>query len=825
MKKWASISLAAFMLCGNGIPLQAEGEQQVHIVVHAAGEKGTVCQDTVYEVYQDAAASHPLLSANGDPQVVKTDENGQGTLTLSTQQFFLKLQTPAKGFYYDQTVIEGREELDLTLEPIHISFSCGTRVPVMQLRSEDGTVITCTQAEAGKTYTAFEETEDSYHAVRPVSVNVPLTGEKDPITVGLQEEIYGNAQIHFTNAGKDLAGISYEIDADKDYTQKVMDQKGRTGFLSQEEIENTQLLPGSYYLKITNMPLQYAVMDQIVPFIVEAEKEVDIDIPLEPMKLKVHVVNAVNGYPVRADITCMQGEEKVEEANGFLTERTKTYQVNVALKEPGYFQLDPQSVNIPSDAKDPIVLTCKAVPFHVLVKGVDQESNKEIAVKYEIRSPQGGLFNEIHAGDTVIFHETECEGGYLSASDVSLVIPSKSEEVQNYEVVFSHAPFVVTTLHAPAGTRIALFTDEACTENAKDCYGRNATAVTDVNGNCSFAMANGTYYSREISVPDGYCMDSSLLTLNCQRDNGPILQRTYGNQRIAIQINSTKADQPMAGITYAILERGEPVTALQSTGADRIDHDLLAGHTYDIIVFKVDGQYVYKTKQTVSIPENGELQTICFSYEPFVNLVLSTDVRTEVAGALYTDEACTEKLKDIYGSPCDLYLSSYGSTKKVLPGTYWFCNEATSHYYRNVTQVTVPAEETNVKQIIPLEGADVTIEILNEDNTGHVMELYDAAGKLIKTWNSDGEKKEIENNQLEPGKEYVLADKATGEKTAFTVPESSPSEKPIVKVEKKENEDQAERQAEMPSVLWMVGGAAALLAAAGGGLLIHHRQM
>ena len=120
--------------------------------------------------------------------------------------------------------------------------------------------------------------------------------------------------------------------------------------------------------------------------------------------------------------------------------------------------------------------------------------------------------------------------------------------------------------------------------------------------------------------------------------------------------------------------------------------------------------------------------------------------------------------------------------------------------------------------------AGVTIEIVNQSENDHMMELLDYRGSLIKTWIADEETKEVEADAVKPGESYTIKDKDTGEETQFTVPETEPSQKPIVKVEQKESDKDVQKQDQVPNVLWMVGGAAVLLLGAGGGLLLHHKH-
>lgn len=828
MRKGISIFLTVLMLCGNGIPLQAEEAQQtIHVYVHAAQVDTIPCPQTEYDVYQDAQGTVPLNDADGQPYVCITDENGRSELTLPEEPFYLKCRTPAKGYYAGSEVLPGTKDMTVGLYPIRFAFSCGDRIPEMKLRQEDGTVLSLEEAQAGKTYTAWEETGSNYHAAKPVSVSIPFQRDEknDPIYVSTEDQVFGTADLHFTEGTKETAGVKYEIDQDEICTHIGTDVYGKElSGISTEEMQSLSLLPGRWYVKILDLPLTDACINEAVPFDVQAETNTDVKVPLVPMKLQVHVNDVKTGKPVKADITCMQKDAVLEGTGEYDAKRAETYQIHAAVQEPGYFNIESTSVTVPADAEETMQVTLPAVPFVIQVNGVDGENGDAVGIKYELHDLQGNPVDTVHAGDTVVYHETECESGYSSASDQQLSVPLTSGEPMTYTVTFSHEPFVVTAVNAPAGTQIGLYTDPACTELAEDRTGAKAMGQCDASGVYSAAMVNGTYFVKENSIPEGYRFNDGIHKIVCDRRNGPFLQTAFHNERIALQIQSMKLDEELAGVTYDILEDGQVLQSVNSTGNDCINHDIYAGHTYEIAVSHLDGQFLYEEKQSVTISEDGQDASVCFTYVPYVNLVLSTEAKTEVKGALYKDQECTKKAADVYGSSCDLFLSSFGTTFKMAPGTYWFRSEAASHYYITVSEVHVSAGEETVQQKIALQGAEVTISFLNQDTAGHTMELRDELGNLIKTWKADGEE-EVDAQRLEPGKEYVLEDKDSGEKTEFTLPQQAPEEKPVVKVEQKKDETARPTEKTVPQVVWMAGGAAVLLVITAGGILHHHKQM
>ena len=337
-------------------------------------------------------------------------------------------------------------------------------------------------------------------------------------------------------------------------------------------------------------------------------------------------------------------------------------------------------------------------------------------------------------------------------------------------------------------------------------------------------MHTGMYYAKEESVPAGYRIDGMVRPVICQHQYGTETELSFYNPSIALNIVSTKEEQPAEGITYSILENGELISSITSKGDDLVNQGLNAGHTYEVAVSSVDGQYLYQGKQSVTIPESGETQTLQFNFQPYTDLSLTLPQKAEVQGTLYRDQSCQEKASDIYGRICEAGFPNDHVTWEVAPGTYWFATASSKHYYRSLTKIDISADEKQKKVEIEMTPAGVTIEIVNQSENDHMMELLDYRGSLIKTWIADEETKEVEADAVKPGESYTIKDKDTGEETQFTVPETEPSQKPIVKVEQKESDKDVQKQDQVPNVLWMVGGAAVLLLGAGGGLLLHHKH-
>ena len=70
------------------------------------------------------------------------------------------------------------------------------------------------------------------------------------------------------------------------------------------------------------------------------------------------------------------------------------------------------------------------------------------------------------------------------------------------------------------GARYQLYTDEACTTEAKDVNGNSAVLVTDAGGNSNtLNMNTGTYYAKEVAASTGYKFDTAVYTVTVTESN------------------------------------------------------------------------------------------------------------------------------------------------------------------------------------------------------------------------------------------------------------------------------------------------------------------
>ncbi|MCH3960963.1 MAG: hypothetical protein LKE48_02375 [Solobacterium sp.] len=823
MRKKLHLAMALLLLQTGIVPVYGEEEKQmIHLSVHAEADPSIPCAEAEYEVFQDEQALLPATDEKGEALILKTDAKGEAQMELPSA-CFLKMKTAGKGYYMDPQVIAVKKELSLAQWPIRFAYKAGERSAAMQLKTEDGTLLPSSQAEAGQHYTVYEASPDSYHAAVPLSLDIPLyhETEKDPIILEAAEQEYGCADISFLDGETETVGIGYQIYQDAECTVKAVEVCGReTEAVSEIKKKMVSLAPGNYFLKILSMPSAYCLSSDALPFAVKAGADTAVQAALRKMAVHVHVLDISSGKEIPADIICREEEQVQKEENW---QREKTYQIQAVPKDPGYFQLQMQTAAIPADADEPLDIVFKAVPFAIHVQGSDSETGTDVAMKYEIRNSAGALLSEARAGETVIFHEISCLPGYEAASDQQLVIPASSEVPQTYEISFPHVPYTQVNIRGTIGSLTALYTDASCTSIALDRHGMPAQAVLMEN-EAVLEMPNGIYYVKQNAAPAGYFLDPVHHTVRCQRTVSLDTELVFTNQKAGFSITSTVHGSGTPEIIYDIKENGQVIASLSSASGGWISEGINAGHTYEVSVQQIQGQYLYQDEQSAVLEQGDALPSLEFTFDPYIDLILHSDGKSAVKGALYLDAEQNEKALDIFGNPCEMQLSSQGASVKLAPGTYWFISEAVPHCYRTKKEIIIA--EGSLQQNVQIDPASVkaSIEIDNIGEGSHTMELRDEDGNLIKTWKADEENKAVAAEKLEAGKNYSVKDKDSGEETDFAMPEEEPAEKPVIKVETKEKKEDQIEQKEAPQVLWLFGGAAALIAAAGGGLLMHHRN-
>lgn len=814
MKMQACLVMTLLLLTGNGVPIQAkEDEQIVHLSVYDANDSNVTCNKAVYEVYQDDLGTIPFCNASGDIYSLETNEQGYAEGSLPNAPFFLKCQTPALGYYGDSQVYEGKNEMTIQEWPIHISIQSDKRSPTVHYKQTDGTFITDKELQAGQKVIAYEIPKTNGYAMNPIEIDIPLyrDEEKDVLSYETNDLEYGTISLSFVEGEQAVKQVKYEIYQDQECTKSLPDVFGREW---KENIDGTvqeiPFLPGDWYLKIVSVPHTYLLPNKAIPFTVKEKEQIELKCELEKTNISVKVIDAETKEEVDTNVSI----SLVEDKTNTVIERNKSYLVQVIPVKDGYFEVEPKIVLVPEDASEVVQVCFEVIPFTIRVYGKDNVTSNEVDMKYEMHNSQGEVITKVKAGDTVFFHETSVAEGYDGSQDQTLSIPKMSDTAQKYEVCFTHVPYVNTVIYGLTNTKIGLYSDEACTQTAFDKDGNVAQGYLQDTG-LLLQMRNGTYFVKQLSTIDGYAIDTNVYTIVCNHEESLQIVFRFGIHKIGFSIITSFPQGEETKVVYDILENDQVIGQLDGQSEDWYRTGIYAGHTYEVQVHQVDGMYSYIDTQSITIGENGFSTGLSFTFVPYGKLMITSNSDKSIQAVLYDDQQGIQKTKDVSGHFCDLNLSS-AQEISLAPGTYWLRSESTSHYYAVCKEIVV--KQGQQKEFISLKPVSVVIETNTADTQNGVMELVDEQGKLIKTWNRDTD---METDQLEPGKNYVIRNTQTKEEQNFTMPITEPEEKPIVRMDSVEEVSESKQPVSM--FVW-VGGIGLLLVCLSIGVFFYHRN-
>ena len=159
---------------------------------------------------------------------------------------------------------------------------------------------------------------------------------------------------------------------------------------------------------------------------------------------------------------------------------------------------------------------------------------------------------------------------------------------------------------------------------------------TGADGTLSFSnLPLGTYSLLETSVPSGYVLDSTPISISLDTD-GQTVTRNITNSRALGAVSITKTDantgSPLAGVHFALLDSSAAVVAEGDTGADGTL--LLSGIPLGTYTLRetatVSGYVLDETPRTVEITTHGQSVTVNATNTPARGgvTVLKTDAST-----------------------------------------------------------------------------------------------------------------------------------------------------------------------------------------------------
>ena len=253
------------------------------------------------------------------------------------------------------------------------------------------------------------------------------------------------------------------------------------------------------------------------------------------------------------------------------------------------------------------------------------------------------------------------------------------------------------------GAKLSIYTNENCTERAKDSQGNTINEWTSTGTAKSFTLAEGTYYLKE---------------------TGDKFTGKIGNKDVEFKVITSV-------LKFTVDDQGN-VTADIDANADKT----VNGNGYFDVDASDSNHFIVSDAYTV-IPKNGSVK------------ISKTEIsgQTEIAGAklsLFTNEGCTEKAKDSNGTVINEWESGTTAREFSLAAGTYYLKETGDEFtvtvndekvtYKVVTSVLKFTVDTDGNVSVPAQdGLKAQADADSED--GYF--LYDAESNTIKVCDAE----------------------------------------------------------------------------------------
>ena len=289
--------------------------------------------------------------------------------------------------------------------------------------------------------------------------------------------------------------------------------------------------------------------------------------------------------------------------------------------------------------------------------------------------------------------------------------------------------------------------------------GKDGKAVLKIDN-----MANGTYYYKEISAPDGYIVDSTMKEFKITEEN-KIAKETVTNKKIRGTLEITKLDDSrvaIEGVKFNILA-SDKKTVIETLTTDKSGHATTK---------KLDkGTYYY---QEIEVPDGYVKDDEIFEFQiNKLNEVVKREViNYRVKGSLEIIKIDEDSKAPIEGVKFNI-LNSKGKVvttvttdkngkaevKDLVKGTYYYQEiEAPAFYEFNNKKIKFKINTNNevIKETVTNKKITGTIKITKVDDAkqpveGVVFEIKDEQGKLVDTIKTDKNGIAVSNEPLVKG--------------------------------------------------------------------------
>lgn len=732
---------------------------------------------------------------------------------------------------------------------LYSDSSCSTRID--SATSEDGSLAFV--VEPNKTYyvkeTSAPDGYQSSNECRRVDVkenDVYETFTNTEIGVEPEYDTIDIEKVDKTDSSKTLRGAEFGLYSDSNCNDLVSDADGINKKTTGDSgIISFRVERGlSYYIKELSAPSGYSLNSVCMRASIGTKMVIENDSYKESTVKKIDKTTreGLGGakFGLFSDSTCktittdVNGKDVLETGEDgtltFVLESTKLYFVKEVVAPSGYEndivscrQIAPGgSVTFENEEQEllpqydyinikKVDKSDNSVPVEGAVFALYSDSNcTNLAFdrtgKYKSKSGKSGLsFFDVDKSKTYYVKEIEAPPTYQLDSTCRVGIIGGTITVENDVKEIEYADVSIKKVDKNdkskvlSGAAFGIYSDSSCSNATEDAFG-NSTKITDASGIATFNVDKSkTYYTKELSAPAGYTMDSSCKKLVADTTITMENEKNKTYKKVDVKKVDKTSNKVLSGATFGIFSD-------KSCRIPYYDKNSVTNVTTSsdgIASFMVDDSQSYYIKE-VSAPDGYTKDSDCHAATVGGSITIS-DIKEVTYGTidilkvdsdddsvvlpgvefgLYSDNSCSVSVTDFVGNNKGK-TDGYGSLSFVVDDskTYYIKEISAPDGYTlndkcllaDTTNVIVVSNKKSVadtgKIIVKKIDAsdekpikDVKFELLKSDKVSRATDKDGNEIDILTT--DDNGKAEVSNllfdtyylKELETGDIYILND-------------------------------------------------------------------
>lgn len=539
-----------------------------------------------------------------------------------------------------------------------------------------------------------------------------------------------------------VEGMKYGLYEDAECEKPLQDENGDVCITFEEKSVNLSLPQEKVYAKQIKTVQGY----YLDPTVYAVEKRNTF--PCFPIHV-VYTSDVIDTTYVLKDdkdtvLLEWNAEESGEIAYDFEIQHTYTIQE----KQPvSYQHMKPVSFEIQSEpAKEPMMIVCMHEAYGILhVQAKDQEENAVEEVAYalyeeatcenQVKDIHKNLCEALIRQDEVFSWELKEGTYYLKQIDISEQYYRQNRVVEINVKENETMNLVVHEKRVIADVILRNKETEADIDGAVYCE----QLQTEICSNTKVYLSRNTSYDfRDEMHPDGFYPCTSFQYRTSEFEKEEQIIAYFQPFTVSISLVNEDTSKILSSGTYAILnENQQEVMRFSLEGASFVSSSLHDGICYTLREITSEKGYLSLQDKQMLIPSSGNSSLIEFTYAktPYTNLTLQLlDGKQKVNGkyTLYTDAACQNICKDIYGNCVENVEQT-----SIRNGTYYaLLNDVDTHYYLMNECKKIVCDQGNQLFTMNMEHTGIHVEV--KDSHGRkddvVLELLDASRNVLSTF-------------------------------------------------------------------------------------------